>query len=60
MSEIELCRRPGADSRTRAQKQEALLLAAFRCAGKKGQVKLLKQAMKALRSSAAASLTLTD
>lgn len=35
------------DRRTTEQKQEALLLAAFRCAGKKDRFKILRAAMKA-------------
>lgn len=35
----------GADCRTQEQKQEALLLAAFRCAGKKARLKMLRVAM---------------
>lgn len=39
----------GADCRTQEQKQEALLLAAFRCVGKKARLKMLLVAMKAVR-----------
>ncbi len=43
----------GADCRTLEQKQEqeALLLAAFRCVGKKARLKMLRVAMKTVRGA---------
>lgn len=54
MSDTVICRRPGADYRTLEQKRRALLLAGFRCAESKERVRLLRQALKAVRRSAVA------
>lgn len=48
MSDTEICRRPGHDRRTTEQNQEALLLAAFRCAGKRERIILLRQAINSI------------
>ena len=49
MSDIELCRRPGADCRTKEQKQEALLLAAFRLARRGERFRMLRRAARVVR-----------
>jgi len=46
MSDIELCRRPGTDCRTKEQKQEALLLTAFRLARRGEKFRMLRRAAK--------------
>ena len=54
MSEIELCRRPVDDCRTKAQKQEALLLMAFRLARRGEKFRMLRRAARVVSRFVAA------